>query len=237
MFRWNSNYRKKSFISEAIIMNRFERCNNCLMDFPDHIAMYCPEVQQFLRCEDTKCWRACRQREDHDPGCSAPGRPLSQLLDIADPNHRICNRFIISSLYGTIRRYKMEQNHFEIGPIGVNHRSPIAQDIHYRWDSASNFAIHGPKTMYFRVLLMIDDEIAARIDVANKKSELTVIRDKSIEQFYETTSLQQTIAILEIYGDHRIQIDTADKYFRFCIHLEEDGFLTWTEFEQGVHPV
>lgn len=211
---------------------RVDQCFNCGRTSANHIAMYCSEkLQQFVRCEDQKCWAACREASDHSAMCSMPRTPSRQLSD-NDLLHRVSDRFAMTSTSGPITRYNIGRKCTENGLIGLAYTSAIAEDIVYLWENENNFVINGPSTMYFRVLIAVNKTIVARLDVGNELSRFTRIPNTSLEFYRDATKIQQTVAILVINENDPIQINTTNKVIDFCIQKADDGFMIWSLFEE-----
>lgn len=207
-----------------------DQCFNCGRPNASHIAMYCSDkIQQHRRCEDPKCWAACRNSNDHSAMC-AENRIASLALANSSPLHRPVRRFTILT-ESSIEQYTVGNKTFKNGPVGLNTTSIIAEDINLKWENKNKFVITGPKTMYFRVLIAVGRYIIARVDVCCESSVFVRLPETQLENCRDVTKIQQTVAILRVEGGD-VEIKAGDKCFIFNVVMNDDGTAEWTKFEE-----
>lgn len=194
-------------------------CFNCGHQDVAHIAMYCNEMpQKMLRCTDQRCWAAARNTDDHSRFCAIRNK-VCETLDTRDQIHKMAMRFHLTLMNqeSAILRLIPGLPSPELGPIQLRSRSAIADDIEFEWTSTNIFDIYGPETMYFRVLIAINESCVARFDVSYQKAQLLMYPLEGqvpLNRYRDATKMNQTAAILVLPNDELFEIETATQIFR-----------------------
>lgn len=194
-------------------------CFNCGHQDVSHIAMYCNEMpQKHLRCTDQRCWAAARNKDDHSRFCTIRDT-VCRALDAKDAIHQMAMRFqlTIMKVESKILRFIPGVPDPDFGPVNVRSRSAIADDIEYEWSKDNVFEIYGPETMYFRILIVIDESCVARFDVNHNKSTIILYSMEGqlpLSRYRDATKMNQTVAILILPNDEDFEVETATQIFR-----------------------
>lgn len=166
-------------------------CFNCGRDAM-HLAMYCDnKPQKIRRCGE--CWAAATRDSEHLFSCY--GRISYGELTTNDHAHRIQPRILVRTDGPGLRAY--ENATTTIPSISTTYKSRIAENISYHWPNHRGFCAMGPRTMYFRLPIIVAENIALRIDVLFDSMNVSII-NQPVNRVSAVSNPSQTICALRI---------------------------------------
>lgn len=171
------------------IMNT--HCFNCSRDAM-HLAMYCDnKPQKIRRCGE--CWAAASRDADHSFSCYS--RIIYRELSANDHAHRIQPRILVRTDGVGLRGFENAVN--TIPSISTAYKSHIAGNISYHWPNQRGFCVMGPRTMYFRLPIIVGDNVALRIDVLFDSMNVIIV-NQPINRISAISNVSQTVCGLRI---------------------------------------
>lgn len=156
--------------------------------------MYCNKFPQpSIRCEE--CWK----HNGHTIFCSS--RVAGAVLDFMDPSHSKQTRLTIEvdPNSNDIRSYKQRS----IPPVlYTDVEANNTDQILLFWEQKNMVKFIGPKTMYFRVVIVTDDMVHIRIDVAFEGFKIRLI-DRPIRELKSHFNPLETVAVLRVVSQEQ----------------------------------
>lgn len=166
-------------------------CYNCGRDAL-HLAMYCDvKPQKVRRCDE--CWAAATRDSEHSFSCYR--RITHGEISPNDPAHRVQPRIAIRTNGHGIRMFENAET--VVPSIGPMYRSRIAENISFKWINKRGVSVSGPRTMYFRVPIIVGDNVAFRIDVVFDMVKITVI-NQNVSRLSALSNIANTVCALSL---------------------------------------
>lgn len=166
-------------------------CYNCGRD-AQHLAMYCDnKPQKIRRCDD--CWAAATRDSEHLFSCYR--RVCYSEISPTGSAHRIQPRIAIRTSGHGIRL--VENAETVVPSIGPMYRSRIAEHISFQWANVRGVSVFGPRTMYFRVPIIVGDKVAIRADVLFDIVKINVI-NQNVNRLSAVLNAAQTVCALSL---------------------------------------
>lgn len=168
--------------------------------------MYCSRQPQPLkRCEE--CWAAAREECEHKSSCAS--RLISMEIPKDDVAHSKQTRLIIKCENGNeIRSQRRNKSQPVLKTEMVANNT---EAICLYWTENNTVKLIGPKTMYFRIVVVTKEAIQFRIDVTFGKYRIRLI-GKPIEELNNHYNALETSAVLQVaHKEQKITIRSGDE--------------------------